>query len=104
MVPYPPCRTARAVALVVGELLASLRGPASRRAACLGGRGPAERAEGIGQIREGGAGQRGPQQAVELAVEDEGGDAQELRARAGQLPDRRAPVLRVGPAGPHARR
>jgi hypothetical protein len=29
-------------------------------------------------VREGGTGQRSPQQAVELAVEDGGGDAQEL--------------------------
>jgi hypothetical protein len=42
----------RAVALVVGELLAS---------------------PGIGQMREGGTGQLDPQQAVELAVEDGGG-------------------------------
>ena len=47
------------------------------RAACLGGRGPAERAEGIGQMREGGTGQRSPQQAVEFPVEDGGGDGQE---------------------------
>ena len=49
--------------------LASLRGLASRGADCLGGRGPAERAEGIGQMREVGTGQRSPQQAVELAKE-----------------------------------
>src|ERR1039457_2964064 len=55
---------------------------------CLGGRGPAERAEGIGQMREGGTRQRGPQQAVELAVEDGGGDGQEFYALGGQLHDR----------------
>jgi hypothetical protein len=42
IVPYPPCRAARAVAPVVGEFLASLRGLASRGAVCLGGSGPAE--------------------------------------------------------------
>ena len=73
---YPPYRTARAVALVVGELLASLQGPASRGAACLGGRGPAERAEGIGQMREGGTGYRSPQQFPKLAVEESICDAQ----------------------------
>ena len=73
-----------ALALVAGELLASLQGPASRRAACLGGRGPAERAEGIGQLRQVGTGQRSPQQAVELAVEDGGGDGQEFLALEGQ--------------------
>ena len=66
------------MALVVGELLASLQGPASRRAVCLGGSGPAERAEGIGQMREGGAGQRCPQQAVELAVEVEAAVEEEV--------------------------
>jgi hypothetical protein len=65
----------RLVALVVGEPLASLRGSASRRADCLGGRGPAERAEGIGHMREGGTGKRSPQQAFELPVEDGNGDA-----------------------------
>ena len=68
--------------------LASLRGPARRGAGCLGGRGPAERAEGIGKLCEGGTRQRGPQQAVELAVEDGGGDAQEFCALGGQLHDR----------------
>lgn len=70
------------------ELLASLQGPASRGAGCLGGRGPAEGAEGTGQVREAGTGQRSPQQAVELAVEDGGGDAEEFRALRGQLHDR----------------
>ena len=69
-------------------LLASLQGRASRGAACLGGRGPAEGAEGLGQMREVGTGQRGPQQAVELAVEDGGGDAQEFGALGGQFHDR----------------
>jgi quercetin dioxygenase-like cupin family protein len=69
-------------------LLASLQGPASRGAACLGGRGPAEGAEGTGQVREVGAGQRGPQQAVELVVEDGAGDAQEFGALGGQFHDR----------------
>jgi hypothetical protein len=73
---------------VAGELLASLQGPASRGAACLGGRGPAEGAEGTGQMREVGTGQRSPQQPVELAVEDGGGDAQESGALGGQLHDR----------------
>jgi hypothetical protein len=76
------------VALVVGELLASVQGPAMGRAVFLGGRGPAERAEGIGQMREGGTGQRGLQQAVELAVEDGDGDAQQFRALGGELHDR----------------
>src|ERR1035438_5680430 len=69
-------------------LLASLQGPASRGAAFLGGRGPAEGAEGTGQMREVGTGQRSPQQAVKLAVEDGGGDAQEFDALGGQLHDR----------------
>ena len=73
---------------IVGELLASLRGPARRRAACLGGRGPAERAEDIAQMREGGTGQRSPQQAVEFAVEDGGSDGQEFHALGGQFHDR----------------
>jgi len=68
--------------------IASLRRPARRRAVRLGSRGPAERAEGIGQVREGGTGQRSPQQAVELSVEDRRGDTQEFHALGGQLHDR----------------
>jgi hypothetical protein len=42
----------------------------------LGRRCPAENAEGTSQIREDATGQRSPQIAVELPVEDGGGDAQ----------------------------
>ena len=63
-------------------------GPRRRRAACLSGRRPAECTEGIGQTREGRTWQRSPQQAVELAVEDRAGDAQEFPSLGSQLHDR----------------